>query len=200
MQTISVEAEIRENLSQGKLNDLRRNGFLPGILYGADGSAKKAAKANTLLKVPEKSFLKMLNKEGANVLIELKLGTEKANAVIKELQRDYVTRKLIHVDFQRVDMSKKLEVSVPVHLTGEAPGVKLNGGILEHITRELRVSCLPKDIPHQIDIDISKLDIGYGISVKDIPQIEGVEHDVASQCRAAGSGVRTGDEQPEFLL
>lgn len=175
MQT--VEAQVREQLSRGKLSALRKDGAIPAILYGGAKAkkAKKSDKGQTLIQINEKAFIKMLQKEGSNVLLEIKVGAEKTNAVIKEIQRDYVTRKLIHVDFQRVDMSKKLEVSVPVHLAGEAPGVKLHGGILEHITREVRVSCLPKDIPRQIDVDISKLEVGRGISVADLPALDGVQ-------------------------
>src|SRR3989338_10908566 len=175
MQTVTLEAEIREPHSRGKLNALRKSGAIPAVLYGGGAKSKKEGKANALLKINEKFFLKMLQKECANVLLELKMGSEKTAAVIKELQRDYVTRKLIHVDFQRVDMAKKLEVMVPVHLVGEAPGVKLHGGILEHIARELKVICLPKDIPHEIPVDISKVDIGHGISVADLPEIPGVQ-------------------------
>jgi len=172
MQNTIVEAQLREQLSRGKLSDLRKSGAIPGILYGG---AKTDKGGQTLLAVNEKSFVKMLEKEGSNVLLELKMGSDNMNVVIKEIQRNYVTRKLIHVDFQRVDMTKKLEVSVPLHLMGEAPGVKLNGGILEHMTREVRVSCLPTDIPHQIDVDISKLDIGSGLTVADLPALSGVQ-------------------------
>src|SRR3989338_9781471 len=171
MQNVTVEAQLREQLSRGKLSALRKGGAIPAILYGG-AKAKKSDKGQTLLQINEKAFTKMLQKEGSNVLLELNVGSDKTNVVIKEIQRNYVTRKLIHVDFQRVDMSKKLEVSVPVHLAGEAPGVKLHGGILEHITREVRVSCLPKDIPHQIDVDISKLEIGKSLSVADLPALE----------------------------
>ena len=127
MQNVTIEAQPREQLSRGKLSDLRKSGGIPAVLYGGAKAAKskKSDKGQTLLMLDEKSFVKMLTKEGSNVLLELKVGADKTNAVIKEIQRNYVTRKLIHVDFQRVDMAKKLEVSVPVHLTGEAPGVKL---------------------------------------------------------------------------
>lgn len=178
MQTVTVEAQVRELLSRGKLNGLRRAGQIPGVVYGGSGGkAKKgtASKAHALINVNEKTFLRMLDKEGANVLLELQLGPEKTNAVIKELQRDYVTRKIIHVDFQRVDMAKKLEVMVPVKLSGESPGVKLHGGIMEYVTRELKVTCLPKDIPHEITVDISKVDIGHGITVADLPKLPGVD-------------------------
>src|SRR3989338_7113201 len=147
MQNVTIEAQPREQLSRGKLSDLRKSGGIPAVLYGGAKAAKskKSDKGQTLLMLDEKSFVKMLTKEGSNVLLELKVG---------------------------VDMSKKLEVSVPLHLAGEAPGVKLGGGILEHITREVRVSCLPKDIPHQIDVDISKLEIGKSLSVADLPALE----------------------------
>lgn len=174
MQNIIVEAQVREPLSRGKLSALRQQGAIPAILYGG-AKAKKSDQGQTLIQINEKAFVKMLQKEGSNVLLELKVGSDKTNVVIKEIQRNYVTRKLLHVDFQRVDMAKKLEVSVPVHLTGEAPGVKLHGGIMDHITREVKVICLPKDIPHQIDADISKLDIGSGITVADLPALEGVQ-------------------------
>ena len=175
MQNTIVEAQLREQLSRGKLSDLRKGGGIPAILYGGAKVKESNKGQQTLLTVNEKTFIKMLEKEGANVLLELKVGTEKMNVVIKEIQRDYITRKLIHVDFQKVDMAKKLEASVPLHLVGEAPGVKLHGGILEHIAREVRVSCLPKDIPHQIDVDISKLDIGGGLTVADLPALAGVQ-------------------------
>ena len=175
MQTIALEAEKRESLSKGKLNGLRRSGWLPAVLYGGQKKSKKGQGDSISLKVNEKNFLKMLSGgQKSNAIFEIKVGGESANAVIKELQRDVVTRKFIHVDFQRISMAEKIELLVPVRLAGEAPGVKLSGGILEHITREVKISCLPKDIPAEIKVDISQLNIGQGVSVKDIPSVSGV--------------------------
>lgn len=178
MQTITLDVQERELLSRGKLNGMRRGGWIPAVLYGAiRGAASKNKKSkNVLLQVHEKSFLKMVGPEQrSNAILELKWGQESANVVIKEIQRDVVSRHLLHIDFQKILMTEKLEVMVPIHVIGEAPGVKLSGGILEHITRELKILSLPKDIPQQIPVDVSHLEIGQGLSVKDIKEISGVQ-------------------------
>jgi large subunit ribosomal protein L25 len=177
MENITIEAQHRELLSRGRLNALRKEGWIPAVLYGgAKNSRSKTKTAGTLLKIEEKSFLKKVgSQKRSNVIVELKLGKESANAVVKEIQKDSVTRRMLHIDFQRIVMTEKLEVMVPIRFEGEAPGVKLSGGILEHIARELKISCLPKDMPAAIAVDISKLEIGQGISVKDIKEIPGVQ-------------------------
>ncbi len=174
MQTIILEAETRENLTNGQLKDLRKSGWIPAVLYG--GTKKKSSKKEDglgLLKVPEKSFLKILNNH--NAIVELKWGSQVEHVVIKEVQRDVVTEGCLHVDFQRINLTEKLELLVPIHFVGEAKGVKLSGGILQHMVRELKVLCLPKDAPSKIDIDVTHLDIGHGISVKDLKEISGVQ-------------------------
>lgn len=173
MRIITVEVESRELATTGDLNGLRRSGWVPAIVYGAQD---KTADKNWLIKLNEKSFLKtMVGHKASNVILELKLGDKSTNAVIKEVQKNATTDHLIHIDFKRISMAEKLEVLVPLHLQGESVGVKMNGGILEHIARQIKVSCLPKDIPEVINIDIAKLDVGQSISVKDLPAIAGVE-------------------------
>jgi large subunit ribosomal protein L25 len=115
-------------------------------------------------------------KAGVNALFTLKFGSESTLGVIKEIQRHIIKHNPIHVDFQRINVKEKLELSVPTHPVGESPGVKNSGGILEHITREVRVRCLPDDIPVSIDIDVSKLELGHGVKVKDLPALKGVEY------------------------
>ena len=177
MQTVTIEAQTREVTTRGQLNTLRREGWVPAVVYGGHGKAAKSKDGSVLLKINEKSFLKSVGTHGkSNLIIELKWGKDSANAVIKELQRDPVSRHLTHVDFQRILMTEKIEVSVPVHLAGEAPGVKLHGGTLEHINREIKISALPKDIPELITVDISGLEIGHGVYVRDLPAINGVEY------------------------
>ena len=88
--------------------------------------------------------------------------------LIKELQRNAITRQIIHVDLHRISLKDKIEVSVPIHIKGEAPGVKLGGGILEHIIREVRVKCLPTAIPESILVDVSNLQINQAIKAKDL--------------------------------
>lgn len=218
MQTITVEAEKRDLVSTGKLKVLRKEGWVPAVVYGAHegakGSKKKVALTADLLKIQEKPFLKSLGKhQTSNLIINLKVSDQSDNVIIKEIQKDVITRRLLHVDFQRISMTEKIEVKIPVHLIGEAPGVKLSGGILEHITREVSISALPKDIPDALNVDISNLQLGHGISLKDVPAIPGVdiltdgghlvvnvvaptEEEVAP---AAGAAVPGGAAEPEVI-
>ena len=177
MESITLEATTRNLLTTGKLNDTRRGGWIPAVLYGsAMKAAKKGTEDNVLLQVSEKVFVKTLvGHQWSNMILSLKWDKESANVLVREIQRDVVTNKLIHIDFQRVAMDKQIEVMVPLHLSGEAPGVKLSGGIMEHITREIRISSLPKDIPNQIEVDVSHLEIGQGIHLKDVKEIPGVQ-------------------------
>jgi len=176
METIKIEAEKREMLSRGKLNAMRTEGWIPVVLYGSDKKASsKPGSASIPLRIWKKSFFKSLGThKGSNVIIDLHWGKESANTVIKEVQKDVVTEQLLHIDFHKIVLTEKLEVMIPIHFTGEAPGVKLSGGILEHIARELKIICLPKDIPSDVKVDITKLEIGQGISVKDLGSMPNV--------------------------
>ena len=175
MQTVHLDVDSREALSHGQLNTLRKQGWLPAVVYGYSDK-KVRTDAALMIKINTKYFLKTIgDHKSSNVIVDLKIGQNSVNAVIKEMQRDAVTRNLIHVDFQRISMTDKIEVMVPVHLVGEAPGVKLHGGILEHIAREIKILSLPKDIPSVINVDISKMEIGEGMHVSDLPVIPGVE-------------------------
>ncbi len=95
--------------------------------------------------------------------------------LIKEIQRHPITRALRHLDFVRISLKKKIETRVPIHVKGEAPGVKVGGGVLEHLVREIRVRCLPTEIPTSIDVDISGLGINQGIRAKELKLPQGVE-------------------------
>ncbi len=182
MQTITVEAEKRELISNGQLKSMRKSGWIPAVVYGSDGSKKKtkgakaAAAGAELIKIQEKTFLKSLGRhETSNLIVDLKINNQSTNAIIKEIQKDIISRGLLHVDFQKIVMTEAIEVSIPIHLAGEAPGVKLGGGILEHITRSLRILALPKDIPDSVSVDISNLQLGQGIHLSDVKEIPGVK-------------------------
>ncbi len=172
MQKVELELKPRDLGQADKkrnLTQLRSEGWIPGTLYG-NGKPVQVA-------VENKTFNKAIHtKAGTNALFTVKLGSESSLAVIKEVQRHIWKHHAIHVDFKRVNMKEKLIINVPTHTVGEAPGVKNSGGILEHITREVRVKCLPDHIPASIDIDVSKLELGHGIKVKDLPALEGIEY------------------------
>jgi large subunit ribosomal protein L25 len=141
----------------------RREGRVPAVLYGGDGGA-------TPISVEPRALLKILHSEaGANTLISLKLpGNGDTRVLVKEYQLDPITHQVLHADFYRVAMDRMLQVTVPVVVRGEAPGVKQQGGIVEFVHREIEIECLPADIPEHVVIDISNLMLHQGVRVRDI--------------------------------
>lgn len=168
MQTIQLESKKREVASHGRLNLLRRSGELPCVVYGG-------SKSTEAISVNGKLMFQILKEHGTNVIVNLMVNGKPDTALVKDVQRDPISHKIVHVDFQRISMKEKIEVSVPIHVKGEAPGVKLSGGILEHILRELRIRCLPMDIPTALDVDVSSLQITQSIKVKDMQLPSGLE-------------------------
>jgi large subunit ribosomal protein L25 len=168
MQTIELGADKRDIATKGTLRTHRVGGKIPAVVYGG-----KKEPANLLIE--GKKLIQVLKGHGMNVLVNLKVGAGAEVVLLKDLQRDVLTHEIIHVDFQRISMTQKLDVNVPIHIKGEAPGVKMGGGIMEHILRDLRVRCLPADIPDGIDLDVSALQLNQGLKVKDIALPKGVE-------------------------
>jgi large subunit ribosomal protein L25 len=163
MKTIPITAELREGAGKGNARSTRRDGKIPGILYGQGKSVR--------LSVNRKEFLKaMHDAHGENVIFDVTVpGQAPLKSIAREVQHHPVTHATMHVDFQHIDMSKKIHVDVAVHLVGEPIGVKTYGGILEHVARELEVLCLPADIPSAIEIDVSEMNVGESIHVRELP-------------------------------
>lgn len=168
MEKNALRAVKRDIKSDEDLRSLRERGLVPGVLYGRGTQPVPLA-------VEAKSFGQLIQTAGKNALITLEIDGSGEKALVKDLQRDVIKRNIIHIDFQRVVMSEKIEVSVPIHTVGEAPGVKISEGILEHLIREIKVRCLPTKIPQVIEVDVSHLEIGQSIMVRDLKKIEGVE-------------------------
>src|SRR6266536_1543274 len=159
-----LEATSRDTFGKNEARRTRRDGKVPGILYGGDGGRA------TPIAVSPRALLKILHSEsGLNTLISLKLaGAEDARVNVKDFQRDPVTNKMLHADFYRVAMDKVLQVTIPVTVHGEPKGVKQQGGILEFIRREIVIECLPADIPEHVDLDVSELMLHPGVRVRAI--------------------------------
>jgi large subunit ribosomal protein L25 len=169
MNEIVLEAEARPLSSKGTIKTMRQKGRIPGVAYGDKESPMT-------LTIDEKSVQAILHsKGGRNALISLKLGGSTHPVLIKEIQRHPITRALWHVDFHRISLKKKIETKVPLHVKGEAPGVKVGGGVLEFLVREIRVRCLPTEIPTGVDVDISSLQLNQGIRAKELQLPQGVE-------------------------
>jgi large subunit ribosomal protein L25 len=159
-----LEAVRRDTFGRNNAGRLRRKGHIPAVLYGGtSGQAESVA-------VDPKNLLRILHSQsGVNTLITLKIdGATDARVLVKEYQLDPVLHELLHADFYRVAMDKVLRVTVPVHLTGEAKGVKAQGAIVDFVHRELEVECLPADIPEHITVDVTELMLHDGVRVRDL--------------------------------
>ena len=163
MDQITVEARPRDDRGKNAARRLRRQGQVPGVLYGGDGKS-------VTLAVNTKQLAAILRSEsGHNTIFKVKLPTGDQPAMLKDWQVDPLLGSLLHVDLLRVAMDVRIHVMVPVHTFGEPQGVKLQGGIFEMVTREVEVECLPSDIPGEIRVDVSELMIGKQLRVGDLP-------------------------------
>jgi large subunit ribosomal protein L25 len=157
-----LEAQQRKPGNKNAARRVRAAGKIPGVVYGA-------GKETAVISVDPRQVLRILHSEsGHNTIFELALANERVKAMIVDWQFEPIKGRLLHVDLQRIAMDKKLTVTVPVILKGEAEGVKTQGGILEQLLRELEIECLPADIPKSIEADISHLVFGVGLRVKDL--------------------------------
>ena len=164
----TLQLEKREGRGKNEANRLRAAGKIPAVVYGARKEGK--APEGTAVAVDPKSLLKILHSDsGANTLITIKLDGGESRVMVKEYQLDPVTHQLLHADFYQLAMDKAIVVTVPVQLRGEPRGVKVQGGLLDFVTREVQVECLPTDIPEHIDLDVSELMLNQSIRLRDLP-------------------------------
>jgi large subunit ribosomal protein L25 len=162
MPEIVVTAESRTETGKNANRRLRAAGKIPGILYGT-------GKAPTHVAVSPKSIGAILRSaSGENTLFDLEIGGARRKVILKEYQIEPIKGKLLHADFYEVALDKLLEVKVHVEVTGTPVGVKVQGGILDFVTRELEIECLPTDIPEKIVVDVSELELGKHIRVSDL--------------------------------
>jgi large subunit ribosomal protein L25 len=168
MSVITLSAQRRAGLGKGGARKARAAGDIPGILYGHGETPIPVS-------IGAREFqLAMLRHKGGNPLVSLKVEDAEYTALVRDAQFDPLSQKIIHLDFQHISLTETIEVEVNVHLTGLALGVKDGGGILEHITRTVEVRCLPTAIPPSIDIDVTALQIGDSVHVRDL-QVADVE-------------------------
>jgi large subunit ribosomal protein L25 len=161
MQRQVIEAEPRSSKGKNEMRRLRQAGRVPAVLYGA-------GKDSLPLSVNLRQ-LRSLLRAGQNEIFELRVqGGESTPAMIVETQREPVKWALLHLDFHRIAMDRKLEVAVAVFLVGEPPGVKLQGGMLEQVLREVEVECFPLDIPARITVDVGSLALGQSVRIQDL--------------------------------
>jgi len=170
MAEIIVTAKGRDGRGKNAARRLRRDGMIPGVVYGGKGE-------NVAVAVDPKALKKVLRSEaGRNTILKLDIaGTGATNAILKSWQVDPIKENFLHADFYRIAMDVAIRVTIPVHVRGEARGVKVDAGILELIMREIEVECLPGDIPEHIDVDVSDLGLNGALRVSDLQVNEKVK-------------------------
>ncbi|MDP2912564.1 MAG: 50S ribosomal protein L25 [Candidatus Omnitrophota bacterium] len=174
MEKVILKAQTRSGVGKRIAKDLRNKGIIPANVY-------KLGKDAVSLQISAKDLGDVLHtKAGENVIITLTIsGTEGSpkdkTVLIKEIQREPIKYGILHVDFNEISLTEALKVNVPLSLRGEPVGVKIGGGILEHVMWEVQVECLPTDIPEKIDLDVTNLKIGEAVYVKDIIVPAGVK-------------------------
>ena len=164
----TLEAAKRETSGKNEARRLRASGRIPGTVYGVQ---KNGGATATSVAVDPKAVLRILHSDsGANTLINLRLDGSETRVMVKEYQLDPITHHLLHADFYQLAMDKAITVTVPIVLKGEPKGVKLQGGLLDFVTRDVEVQCLPTDIPEHIDIDVTEMVLNQSVRVRDLAQ------------------------------
>jgi len=196
MSEASFAVKVREEKGKGAARRLRQAGQCPGVVYGR-------GKDPVPVTVDPAKLERLLHEShaGKNTLIDLSgAGAGARTVIVKDMQREPVRGRLVHVDFQEIDEKKKIQVEVPVHLTGTPNGVTL-GGLLDQQIREIEILCLPSSIPDEITVDISAMELGDSLHVSDLSVPEGVEVITDAELAVAAvlvpRGLKDGSEEGE---
>lgn len=163
-----LDAVKRSTRGKNEARRLRVAGKIPAVLYGAQKAGDQPAPESVA--IDPKPFMRILHsKSGLNTLITLKLqGVADTRVLVKNVQLDPVTHHLLHADLYRVNMDRKIKVTVPILLKGDSRGVKQDGGVLDFVHREIEVEVLPANIPDSIEVDVTDLGIGDSVHVRDL--------------------------------
>ena len=159
---IVVPAEVRASRGKNEAHRTRRAGQIPAVLYGSH-------KDPVAVSVDPREISKIIHSAtGYNTIFKLQISGETTPVMVVDRQVDPIRGTLLHADFKRIDLAKRIRVSIPVSTTGEAKGVKVQGGLLEVITRAVEIECLPDDIPEKFVVDVTELMIGQAKRASDI--------------------------------
>jgi large subunit ribosomal protein L25 len=167
---LTIEVEKRDVRSTNANRRLRAEGLVPAVVYGG-------GRDTVAIQVPRKALTDLLKKSGSEhplFLLRMAGTGQERHALIRDMQIDPVTRQVQHVDFQRVVMTEKVRVQVPIELTGTAYGVKTEGGIVDFVHREVLVECLPGDIPNHLELDVTELRVGEHVEASALQLPDGV--------------------------
>ena len=194
--SFELVAEFRETQGKGASRRLRHEGKVPAILYGGHSEARALTLSH------QKLIVMLENERFYSTILSLKVGDQTQNAILKDVQRHPYKNAIVHIDFQRVEDNQMIRMSIPLHFVGAAisPGVKTQGGIVSHLRNEVEVSCLPKDLPEFIEVDMSTLALNESIHMSQLKIPEGVELTALAKEDAAVASIHSPRaEEPEAV-
>lgn len=161
MKEIPMTATRRDETGKGVARRARAAGMIPGVVYGPEISPMPIV-------LEEREFRAAMKHADASTVLNLKVNGDENKVLVRDIQRHPVTSRVIHIDFHAISMNKPINVSIPIHFVGTPIGVKVDGGIMQTVLREVEISCLPMDIPDHFEIDVSELGIGESIHVSEL--------------------------------
>jgi large subunit ribosomal protein L25 len=169
--SFELVAEFRQDQGKGASRRLRRDGKVPAILYGGHVDARALCVSH------QKLIVMLENERFYSTILNLKVGEETQAAILKDVQRHPYKNAVLHIDFQRVSDSEKIRINIPLHFKGAAisPGVKSQGGLVSHLRTQVEISCLPKDLPEFIEVDLSGLSLNESIHLSQLTVPDGVQ-------------------------
>lgn len=171
MEIASLKVKKREQMGKATSRKFRTTGFIPGIFYGKGENSVPLV----LYKKDLQGILQKNPSEHPIIQIEFEGENDRPHVLLKDIQHDPVSGEALHVDFLHIDMTRKIKVKVEVLLTGKSKGVAENGGVLNFISRELEIECLPSALPENLQVDITSLDINDSIHIRDLKAGEGIK-------------------------
>jgi large subunit ribosomal protein L25 len=187
---VKLTAERRTVTGRSAVRKLKAKGIVPAVIYGAKDEAEP-------LQVSRRDINAMLSHaSGENILVELEIAGKNRLALVQEVQHAPLGGAILHIDFHAISMDEVIQADVPLEPTGTANGVKNMGGLLEHNLRSLAIECLPSDLPDVITVDVSALNIGDAIHVREIPLPKGVTTRVQPDLTAFSVLAPTVEEEP----
>jgi large subunit ribosomal protein L25 len=183
---MDLDVKVRDDFSRSTTRKLREEGNVPAVFYG-NGDSKP-------IYLDRINFIKSIRENGINAVINLNIENKQHSAMVQDLQIDHLKDILIHVDFREIDLNEETDADVPVHVVGEAAGVK-EGGVVQHFLHDITVRALPADIPSEIEVNIEELNISDAFTVADI--IENSSYNIITDPEEVVVSIAPPTEEPE---
>ena len=193
---VSLAASERQSEGKSANRNLRRSGYIPGVLYGGKEEPKK-------ISIMEKDIVKAIEISGfATQILQISIEGKDVDVVVKEIQRHPATSRVLHADFMRVDPDSKITLVVPIRTLNDENciGVKVSGGQVNHLINDIEVSCLASNLPEYLEIDVQEMDIGDTVSLSEIKLPEGVEITILQQDEDRDQAVVSVTETREMII